>query len=169
MARLLPFQLARLHRRGPPWFRPNDRAIATLLPNCSDASDGKLDSRLACAYARAGSTNRMYGQTRQYGKAAGGGRGFISLERGCPITAPTLMRRFFLGPEVLNFFPEFKHSNALGSDLCKQKQCSPSARAMASGHLFSRRGQADQPSEKLSRNSRGGEGCTVTDFLERTK
>src|SRR5258708_4125454 len=111
MVRLLALRLARPHRPGLPRFRLNDRAIAALLLNCPDASDGKLDSRLACAYAHAGSTNEMCGQTRQCGSEAdGGGRGFISSTRSRPATVPVLMRRnHFLVPKRLIYFPEIKH------------------------------------------------------------
>jgi hypothetical protein len=224
---LRPPRLARPSRHGcRPRFQPNDRASAAPLLSCPDGSDGKLDSRLACAHARAGSTNAMCGRICQCGAAMRlrarhpsatwaprkrprvellayqtpgswcepqpldgrivakwnhfgismnqiflerGGRGFISLERGRPATAPTLMRRVFLGPASFEFFSKNQTIKRRRRPFVQAKQCSPGIRAMASGHLFSRRGQAEKPSEKLSRNSRGGGGVRHDRFFERAK
>jgi hypothetical protein len=66
-----------------------------------------------------------------------GGRGFISLEGSRPVTAHGLMRRFFLAPELLNFFLGFKKSNADGQPFSLSKQSSRAIQAPLSGYLFS--------------------------------
>jgi hypothetical protein len=47
-------------------------------------------------------------------------RGLIPQEEAAPQPHLPSCADFFWVPEVLNFFPKIKHSNAGGSDLCKQ-------------------------------------------------
>jgi hypothetical protein len=69
IAQLCPSPPVRPRRPGLPRLRQNDRRSAALLLNCPDGSDGKLDSRLACAYARARVANAMSGQICRCGPA----------------------------------------------------------------------------------------------------
>ena len=94
--------------------------MITVLPGRADTSDGKVDSTLACAHARAGHIDRRFGRMRQRSTPVGGGRGFNSSRRGRPATAPGLMRRFFLLPKLLISFPEIKHSNVDPGDFSKE-------------------------------------------------
>jgi hypothetical protein len=61
MAQLCPPRLGLPWPLGHPRFRLNRRSAA-LLFSCPDGSDGKLDSRLACAHARVETANAMSGQ-----------------------------------------------------------------------------------------------------------
>jgi hypothetical protein len=159
MARLLPFRRARRHRHGPPRFRLSDSAIAALLLSCPDASDGKLDSRLACAYARAGSRNGMRGQIRQYGaKAAGGGRGFNSSKRGRPATAPILMRRFFSSAKTFDYFFGNQIFKRRSRQFLLAEQSGLAIEVPAFEHLFSRRGDGRAIRKIVAKFPGGGEG-----------
>jgi hypothetical protein len=68
IARLCPSRPVRPRRPALLRIRQNDRRSAALILSCSDGSDGKLDSRLACAYARAGTASAMCGQICRCGR-----------------------------------------------------------------------------------------------------
>src|ERR1700733_4629993 len=91
----------------------------------SDASDGQTSSRLAHACARAEDANRRESQKRQ--RSANNmvlrwGRGFNSLERSRPATAPILMRRFFSWPQTFDFFKRNQVFQTLDSKFLRRNK-----------------------------------------------
>jgi hypothetical protein len=125
-----------------------------VLHGRADTSDGRLDSGLACAYARAGRTDRRAGRMRQCFIPAGGGRGFNSFERGRPATAPTVMRRFFPSAETFALFSRNQTIKRRARQFLLAKQSGPINEALAFARLFSRRPEGGHI-RKMSRNSRG--------------
>jgi hypothetical protein len=85
-----------------------------------------------------------------------GGRGFNSLEGSLPVTAHTLIQRFFLVMGGLNYFLGFKDFKRLLGRFLSAKQRGLAMKASAFEYLFSRPIALTFASEKLSRNSRGG-------------
>ena len=126
----------------------------------ADASDGKTSSRLAHACARAEDTNRREGQKRQRSTndmKLRGGRGFNSLVRSRPATAPVLMRGFFLLAETFDYFPEIKHFKPLASKFLRRNKADRSAGYSFRVFIF-RPSLLGSRGGKTSRNSRGGGG-----------
>jgi hypothetical protein len=125
------------------------------LQGRADTSDGKSGFGLACAYARAGYTDRILGRMRQRSNPGGGGRGFNSSRRGRPFTAPGLTPGFFLVPKTFDFFSRnqrFKRQSGRFLQIFQRAAALPSS---AYGHLFSVPAQY-AGFRKLSRNSPGG-------------
>jgi hypothetical protein len=67
-----------------------------------------------------------------------GGRGFNSLRRGCPATAPTLMRRFFFGPKLLIFFKRNQVFQTLDSKFLRRNKADRSASHRVRPFIFQR-------------------------------
>ena len=87
------------------------------------------------------------------------GRGFISLERSRPATAPTLMRRFFFWPKLLIFFKRNQVFQTLDSKFLQRNKADRSGWLPLSSIYFPTGRWAIAP-EKLSRNYRGGGGTS---------
>ena len=124
-----------------------------------DASDGKTNSRLAHACARAEDANRREGQKRQ--RSANdmklrGGRGFNSFRSSCPATAPILMRRFFSWPELLIFFKRNQVFQTLDSKFLRRNKADRSASHCVRVFIFSPGPGQSRP--KICREIPGGGG-----------
>jgi hypothetical protein len=146
----------------PRLLHAKDRRSRDAQPSASKPARG---SRLLINGCIGANWNRFGIARKQKVAIRQGGRGFISLESGRPATVPTLMRRLFLGPGSFEFFSRIQTFKRPRQRFVQAKQCPPSIRASAFGHLFSRCGLVDQPFEKLSRNSRGGGGVGHDRFL----
>jgi hypothetical protein len=90
------------------------RASGARLADGTDASDGRLSSRLACAHARAGSTEPACRQTRQ-GLAPPRGVGGLTPQQGRPCYRPGPHAQiFFISRKVLIIFLNVEFSNVPG-------------------------------------------------------
>jgi ParB-like nuclease domain len=97
------------------------RASGALPPHRADASDGRLDPRLACAHARAGNTKPGCSQTRQ-GAAPQRGVGGLNPWRRPPCYRPSPHAEIsFSSRNPLIIFFEIKQSN--GGALSPERQC----------------------------------------------
>jgi hypothetical protein len=85
-----------------------------------------------------------------------GGRGFISLEGSRPASAPTLMQRFFLVPELLNYFLGIKNSNVDRCDFPRQNNAARPSEPRLSSIYFPAAAAERTAIRKMSRNYRGG-------------
>jgi len=90
-----------------------------------------------------------------------GGSGFKSSRRGLPVTAPGLMRRFFLLPKLLISFPEIKHSNVDPGDFSKEFKGSQPGHLPIPRFIF--RACLGPPASKNRREiPGGGRGAAMT-------
>lgn len=78
------------------------------------------------------------GQRLALVEAGRGGRGFNSFRRGRPLTAPTLMRRFFSWPKTFDFFSRNHKFKRPPGRFQSTKQCSSTRPTFGLGHYFSR-------------------------------
>jgi hypothetical protein len=102
------------HRRQTPL---TERASRARLPPRADASDGRLNSRLACADGRAGKMKPACRQTRQGVAPPRGGGGFKSLGRRRSRTARVPRADFFSATRVLKTLGKSKNNQRAGLNI----------------------------------------------------
>jgi hypothetical protein len=137
-------------------FCGNYRNLFLVRPIGSIASKSGFGDWFA--YGRAESKEQMQCGEMDGREAEQGGRGFKSLERSHPATAPTLMRRFFLAPKLLIFSKEIKLFKRAWPNSFDRTRPVDRVGPRLRPFIFPARSGAIA-SEKLSRNSRGGRGA----------
>jgi hypothetical protein len=113
--------------------------------------------------------NRKGSASNQRGTDRLGGRRFKTLERRPPSYRSIWhAQSFFLTGEPLINFSEIKNSNSKPA-ICASRSMVPGQVGAVLRDLFSRYLGEPFGSEKVSQNSRGGEGYVMTALAERTK
>jgi hypothetical protein len=163
---LTPVSDANGSRPGPAASRPRRNIGCSLIISRSFAmAVHPLTQPMANAFAVPTTPSRQSKPGRRDQALGEGGKGFLSLARGRPATAPDLMRRFFSAAKTFDYFSRIQKFKRQTHNLLRQINGARPSRRRLAGFIFLKPRRGVKPAKKCREIPEGG--YVMTAFAER--